>query len=295
MNSSLKTAGLVTLTAVAGLAIYSMFGGAKKDDAKLLPALTEDETKEMMEKILIKLKIIAGKMMRAGENIKQQIQASGQDVDDLTVYRSYILPHLNVEFKKAQEEVLDEYDVDEDELKDANTEYMKDGHKGLVEITKSIRRIYKDFGGEVGEYEGLEGTQSAGSSSTKSPAMSSGGAPQEGGTTAERMEDLAVQLLSVLADKMITNTEMYILTFKEKYGIPSTAQEFEMFQQGLMVITEGVEKQLLEEHGLDQSDFQQLLMKQSESPKIQRIFMEMQYRNQIILQSNGIQMQYGAQ
>ena len=35
------------------------------------------------------------------------------------------------------------------------------------------------------------------------------------------------------------DTERYIVQFKEEYGVPKTAGDFERFQQGLMVITEG--------------------------------------------------------
>jgi hypothetical protein len=46
MNSAYKTAAIVSLTAVAGFAIYSMLSPSKAGgkDSELAPALTEDET-----------------------------------------------------------------------------------------------------------------------------------------------------------------------------------------------------------------------------------------------------------
>lgn len=187
----------------------------------MAPALTEEETKEMMEKILTKLKMIASKMMPHIESIKQQYQAAGQDMDDKTICKMILLPHITRDFQKAQDDVLEEYDVDADELEEANSEYMKNGHKKLIEITNTIKKIYNEFGGEV---DGLEEEEQ------DSPIQVAPGASTE---------DIAVQLLTLLAQKMAEQTERYIITFKEKHGVPKTNKDKEMFQQGMLVISEG--------------------------------------------------------
>lgn len=261
-----------------------MLGSKKTDGADLLPALTEDEAKEMMGKMLVKLHAISVRMARASESIQQQIQAAGQQMEERMVRQQYVLPALTAEFKKAQEEVLDEFDVDESELEEANAEYMKNGHKELINITNKIRSIYNEFGGEIG-LEGTDGDLGASPSSARV-------APAAAAVPSEKLEELAIKLLTVLSEKMLENTERYIVQFKGEYGVPKTAGDFERFQQGLMVITEGVEKQLLEDNGLTQTDFQELLMRQQNNETIQKIFMQMQYRNQMILQAHGIAMQY---
>lgn len=288
MSTAVKTVSMVALTAAVGFGIYSFFTGSKETNDDLEPALTEEETVHAMEQILMKLKLTATKMIRAAESIKQQMVAAGAEASDDQIMKHYILPHLSGEFKTLQSVVLDEMDIDEDDLDEANKEYIEKGNKKLLEITSKIRQIYTQFGGELEANE--EWDQEVASAGSSSLSSSSGQASSSGIDSAN-VEAFVAALLTGLAEKMLTSTEGFIVQFKEQYGVPKSQKEMTSFQQGLMVITEGVEKQLLEENQLSQQDFQTLLMQFQNSRQIQEIFMQMQFRNQMLLQQHGFQTQ----
>lgn len=212
-----QTALLATAVVALGYAAYSLFGSGTKTD--LAPAVTEDEARTMMKKILEQVKLNAPRFLRAADSIKQQIAAQGQEIEDAQIFKAFILPHLETAIRDVTQSVLDEFDVDEDELEEAVDAYVAAGDEELIHISKQLKAIYKQFGGETGDSEGAEST-----------AVSA--------KAAEMSLDEVVALLEELAQVMIDQSDSYCSEFVGQFGTPRSQQDFMKFQQGLMQITE---------------------------------------------------------
>jgi hypothetical protein len=127
-------AKLAAVTAVVGVAAYLLLPKLlpsllkkKARDPTLLPALTEEEVLRVLNKVFDKLKIQAARMVSAAENIRAQIEQQGQQIDDEKLMRHFILPHFETAMAEVYAKVFDEMEVDEDEVDDAKTFYIKAG------------------------------------------------------------------------------------------------------------------------------------------------------------------------
>lgn len=251
--------------ATASYFAYSFFAPSQKA-SDLAPALTEDEAREMMKAILDRTKTNVPRLLKAAENFKQQIAAQGQEIDDVQLLKALILPHLETGIKEIQEEVLNEYDADDDELEEAVNYYLAQGDEELADITKSLRVIYKQFGGDLGD-------------------------DGEAVVSSKEFElHEAVELIHELVSKIVEHTEAMVKNFVKVHGVPTTAQQKQDFQTELHNVTDSAEKILLAERGLTTADIQQLLVKYQSEQAIQQAFMTMQFQTQRLLQTYGIAM-----
>ena len=82
---------------------------------------------EVLNKVVDKLTIQAARMVSAAENIRAQIEQQGQQIDDEKLMRHFILPHFETAMAEVYAKVFDEMEVDEDEVDDAKTFYIKAG------------------------------------------------------------------------------------------------------------------------------------------------------------------------
>lgn len=81
----------------------------------------------MMTLIFNNLKMSATKLANAADNIRAQIAQQGQEVDTATVMKTFILPHFETALKEIQDEVLEQFDADEEELEEAVEYYIAQG------------------------------------------------------------------------------------------------------------------------------------------------------------------------
>lgn len=262
-----QTAFLASAVIAVGYAAYSFFGTSS---SSLAPAITEEQARKMMNKVLEQVKLAVPRFLRAADNIKQQIVAQGQEIEDAQILKSFILPHLESTIRDITQSVLDELDYDEDELEEAVKTYVAAGDEELITITQTLKTIYKQFGGEGGD-----DSEETGAGSSKASEM----------TLPE-----VLTLLEELAQLMVDNCDTFCQQFVATFGIPSTRELLEKFQVGLFQATESSEKELLKAHGMTTTDFQAVLTKYQNEKRIQEIFYIMQMENQRVLQSHGIQM-----
>lgn len=262
-------AAVVSLIAVGLAASWGLSSSASSGE-ELAPALTEDEALGVMTAIFDKVKVVAAKMVRAAENVKQQIAAQGQEIEDKKLMQTFILPHFETSYREIQQQALDDADVEESELEEAVNEYMKQGHQPLIEIYTRIRLIYKEFGGDCGE----DGEVLAGKE-------------QEGAD--EITHDMIILVLQKLAERMNAVTLGFIHQFKEQYGSPNSPTVQAAFQQGMLSLSEEAEKAVLAEFGISPLAFQQALLRNQDSQEIGEVIMKMQIQNQKLLMQNGIE------
>ena len=235
-------AKLAAAAALAGFATYMMLPKImatfkRKDQGpRLLPALTEEETLRVLSKVFDKLKMQAARMVTAAENIRAQIEQQGQHIDDDKLMKHFILPHFETSMAEIYAKAYEENDVDADELDDATEYYSKNGRKDIKEITNKINILHREFGGnvEVDDEEDVDGNP---------------------------IRDLAVQevveILETLAERMGDVTDSYVEEFKEAHGIPDQ-HTIMAFQEGMMALSEDMEKSVLEEYNITMMEFQKV-------------------------------------
>lgn len=193
-----------------------------------------------MKQIIEKVRIEATRVIRAAENIKQQVKAQGQEIEDSIIMNSFALPHFLQAFQELEAAIYEDNDIDEQELEEAVNFYIDHYNKSvenqedspkktnkvvinhsitkeLIEITKRIRIIYKEFGGDIDE---------------------DGNAISNNGESKDYSLEEAIELMKSLSTKMLDSTDSFAEDFKENYGVPSTMDEMNQFQEGLLAITE---------------------------------------------------------
>lgn len=189
----------------------------------LLPALTENETIEILTKIAEKSKLLTARMANAAMNIKQQINQQGQDLDQSIIMKNYILPHYTTEYESIVNTIYTSYDVQDDEVEDACNEYYE-SNKKIQDLMKNIKKCYQSCGGEVIE-DDIEYGYDMKDISTKKVSKD------------VSFEDV-IEILSIFAQLSSQRTDEFIETFKSKYGIPCDQTSFENFQQGIITLTD---------------------------------------------------------
>eukprot|EP01041_Mallomonas_annulata_P012697 gene12697-26751_t len=247
--------GMAAATAL-GICLYSFSGtNNQSSDSDSGPALTEQDTTKVMAAFLEKLKLVAIKHKRAADNIRQQVEAQGQQIDERQLMAGYMLPHFETALKDLTTQILEEYNIEEDELQESVAYYIKEGNLKLKEISKSVNNYYKQFGGEIDEEEISYPTNQKSSSSTSSN------------------QDLSLDEFSRVLDKLTellsTATDGYLQAFKEKYGVPTTTEVAEQLQQGMMVISEESEMKAYESFGLNADQFNNAIAKYQATEEVQ--------------------------
>lgn len=276
-NHQAKLAVAAVVAVVATATLIPKFMSTKKAAAfnpNVLPALTEEETLRVMTKILEKLKMQAARMVSAAENIRAQIESQGQQIDDEKLMKHFILPHFETAMVEVQEKVFEEFDVDESEVDDARTYYIHMGNKEIKEAYHKVKTIHKEFGGDVEVDDDEEEDE-----------LDADGRP---------LRELSVQdvvgILETLAERMGEVTDNYVEEFINEHGIPNNKTIITAFQEGMMGLSEDMEKEVLEENGISMTLFQKSVKRHQASPLITNTIMKMQMENQMRLQSHGIPM-----
>jgi hypothetical protein len=175
-----------------------------------------------MGQILNKLKLMAAKMIRAAEGIKQQIEQQGQHMDDRSIMKTFILPHFETAFRDIQNQIFEENDIDEYDIEEAVNYYIDNGNLALIEISEKIRLIYSEFGGDVDVGVGYADDSKGNEESVED-------------ITLERV----LELFHVLSVGMGEATDSFCRQFVEKSGLPQRSKELtEQFHHGLLMLSE---------------------------------------------------------
>ena len=96
-----------------------------------------------------------------------------------------------------------------------------------------------------------------------------------------------VALLEALAERMSDVTDSYVERFKAEHGVPSEAT-IGAFQEGMMSLSEDMEKEVLEEHGVSTVEFQRAVMQHKTSSEVVDIMMRTKMESIARLQRHGI-------
>jgi hypothetical protein len=230
-SNPLRTGLLATAVLATGVGVYysGLFGGSKSSqDSGLLPALTQEEALKMMNAIQERFHLTVPKLFRVADQIKQQFQQQGQDIDDQTLLKQFLLPHLEQALKDIQEAVLTEYDADEEELEDAVSTYIAKGDEELLKISTTIRKIFQKFGADIvddeeDEYEDIPAT-------TNKPAAKAG---KKSGSKEMSLDEF-LKFFKLFSKLQISATEKGMKEFIAEYGTHMDQTTFVMFQQKLM-------------------------------------------------------------
>lgn len=278
-NNKMLLASLAT--AVLGLsgATFLYLRSSSSNTNTSGPSLSEEGTVKFMSAYLENVKIVALRHSRAAENIKQQLQAAGQSIDDRQMMSQYILPHFESALKELNTELFQQYDVDEEEIEEAVVFYTKKGNSKLIEISYRINQLYKEFGGEIEEDE----------DQTSDPNAPSGSGATNANNDTLTLDEV-VAILEALAESMNELMDGYMSSFKSKYGIPTSQELLERFQAGMMKLSEEAEANTLKPFEVSSLQFQKAVMTYQNSREVQQVVMSMQASNQAMMQAHGFAM-----
>jgi hypothetical protein len=229
-NSNLRNGVIVAALIASAYGIYSYVGSSgSSKDSNLLPALTEEEARKIMSAILDRFQMNIPKLFRAADSIKQQFLQQGQDIDDATLLKQFLLPHLEQGLKDIQEAVLEEYDVDEGDLEDAVTTYIEKGDAELTRISAVIRGVFKKFGADIvdeeDEFEDVPASSNTTTVSTKASSKKS---------KKEMSADEFIKFFKTFSKMQLAATETAMKEFVEEFGTHLDQTTFGIFQTKLM-------------------------------------------------------------
>mmetsp|Transcript_24982 Transcript_24982/g.42248 ORF Transcript_24982/g.42248 Transcript_24982/m.42248 type:complete len:190 (+) Transcript_24982:64-633(+) len=146
-NAKLLLTSVVGVLGLGSLA-YFLSADSAGSNEDLLPALTLQETQDILSKILERVKIISVRYARASQQIQQQVAQQGQQMSELEVNKNFILPHFETGFQESEDEVLAEFDCDADELEEAGRYYAdKENDELVMELLTKLKRLHATFGG----------------------------------------------------------------------------------------------------------------------------------------------------
>jgi len=137
-----------------------------------------------------------------------------------------------------------------DEVEEAVNTYTKAGDDELSSILKQIRSIFRKFGADVDDDDDEEEEEEDkdGGNDDIDDNASSNSITKSKSRVVKRVQkkkksdgDIAqlVELMNELTTQLLASTDDYCGCFIEKNGLPTTKEEFEQFQMGLMAISQG--------------------------------------------------------
>ena len=137
-----------------------------------------------------------------------------------------------------------------DEVEEAVNTYTKAGDDELSSIQKQIRSIFRKFGADIDDDDDDEEEEDkdGGNDDIDDSASSSNSNTKSKSRVVKRVQkkkkndgDIAqlVELMNELTTQLLASTDDYCGCFIEKNGLPTTKEEFEQFQMGLMAISQG--------------------------------------------------------
>jgi hypothetical protein len=277
-NSKILLTSVVGVMGLGSL-MYYLTGSGTDDD--LLPALTLQETQDILSKILERIKILSVRYARASQQIQQQVAQQGQQMSEHQINQHFILPHFETGFEEAEIEVLAEFDCDSDELEEAGRYYaLKEKDEVVRELLNKLKRLHQTFGGESDMTEFSDESEQELASRTSA-----------GGGGGDITLAKVVEVLKKLSDMVGDATDDYCENFKMQYGLPTNAELAQQFQGGMLQMSEAMEAQVLQSYGMTQAQFQAGIMAHQSDATLLQVIQDMQVKNQQRLLNHGISMQ----
>ena len=274
----------IGLAAVASLSIiglvYSKLQKNKRTMGEdvgedLAPALTEEETTQIIEVLAKAVTELGQKMLQHVQTTKAQLAQSGQQVSDDQIMQYIVSPQFLSNLSSIEEGIYDRFDITEDELEEAVEEYSVCNN-----IIKSSSEKIK-----------MMITQIGGVKETPAGPMGGAPAPAQGGAEAEEGSITVTDLLTAFVSAVLEATEKYTNNWVETHGPPAGPEDGQAFSNGLMQTQMAVQQQALQQFGLTEQDFQNLLMQNAENPEVQKIMAALQMGTTQILGKHGIGIQ----
>ena len=162
----------------------------------------------------------AAQILQQAQQIKQQYASQGQPLDEAVISQQFVLPQFESNYAELTATLLNEHNIEEHELEDASLYYYRHNNSKIKEIMNKIRKIYQQCGGITEEEEEIEEF----SSSTKEKR--------------EISFEKILEIIKILTTLMSERLDGYMMTFKEKYGIPTDQAMAESFYSGMMSLSE---------------------------------------------------------
>mmetsp|Transcript_26612 Transcript_26612/g.26858 ORF Transcript_26612/g.26858 Transcript_26612/m.26858 type:complete len:306 (-) Transcript_26612:210-1127(-) len=251
---NLAVSGLAA-TAVLGAMVYSLSGTSADESGG--PWLPETESVLIMSQYLEKLKSSGQKLLEHAEQIRQQFSAQGQRVDESQLLKSFLLPNFDNLLVELDSQLLQEYDLDEDELKESVEFYIQQGNMKLKEIISELNKLYQAFGGELDD---------------EHSSLSKGGKTAASSTSHTSGDLTLKQFLNAVAVLTVSVTELtnsFLGQFKERYGVPNTQEGMQRFQLGLMTIQQESEAKTFSTCKINSTQFTTAMEKYQNSSEVQ--------------------------
>jgi hypothetical protein len=135
-----------------------------------------------------------------------------------------------------------------DEVEEAVNTYTKGGDDELSSIQKQIRSMFRKFGEDIDDDDEEEEFEDGGHDDTDDSASNNSNTKSKS-RVVKRVQkknkgkdvDIAqlVELMKELTTQLLASTDDYCGCFIEKNGLPTTKEDFEQFQMGLIAISQG--------------------------------------------------------
>ena len=103
--------------------------------------------REILTKVIIAVKALGQK----ARGIGRKLAASGEKVSEQDLLQKFAAPQLDATYRQAQDAVLSAHGIEEEDLEEAVNTYIASGDKELTSIADTMRKIYKTFGGDLGD------------------------------------------------------------------------------------------------------------------------------------------------
>ena len=269
--SSRLVVGLSVAAAAAATAVALRM--KKRSDAKLAPALDEEQTREIIKTLGTSLQATCGKFSNAAEKIKMQMAQQGQQLEDSQIMQHFIYPHFKTALQELEQKICDDFDIAEYELEEAVTEYCDD--EEISKHVKAIKKLITRYGGTVESDE------------VEVPGAGAGAGAGAGGAGEVSLQSV-MELFNDLMKRVLDATEEYAAQHVQLHGPPTDPMAVQEFQEGMVQLHTAIQNAVLGEYGLTEESFQQILMKHSSTQEVQGAFMQMQFGIQQKLAMAGI-------
>lgn len=288
---SLLVASAVALVGV-GAASYSGLLGSKQEES-LAPAIDEETTRKIMKQILEGVHLNLPGLFQYAERIKQSIAAQGQEIDDAILLKTFLLPNLENLLRQVQDKALEDFDVDEDELEEAVTEYCKQGDADLIKTSATIRSIFKRFGANiVDEEEEEEEEPAAAKASANATAETTVSKKSSKKSKKSPSKDMPLeeflQFMRTFQTIQLELTKSTIEDFVEEFGRQLDQTTAQLFQQRMFIAAQQAQEEITQDFGIEPETIEKLIMKYQREPAVLQLQAEFEEKTIEVMQASGL-------
>lgn len=268
-------------------ASYLIYDSYIASSDNLLPALTEEETEEMLDDLTTTIQGQIKKFMGAVGNIKQQIaEQSGKVHEDKEILEYFIKPHAITAFKEAENAIHAKYDIAPYELEEAVAEYTVTNKNiadkaGQIRMMLTMLGIPMEGGGEAGEM-----AAAMGGATTTAVAAAAGGAASTDHISDTDIKKVFREIVLVCIEKTKQFAEEWVQQGRDRNL--SNQLELQSFQMILQDRHTAAQSERLQQHGLTDAQFQSRIEKLAQDPELHTSLMQLQTGVQAAVTSAGI-------